>query len=106
MERERQAKLQKMLSTTNVQIKRAIQILNIGMGKKDLHRDLVAGQTMQVNLLPGVNVYCVLETKDCRTPLTLIFDYKTESQSDLQVYASFKHKLPEKEKCDFSMNQA
>lgn len=60
---------------------------------------------MSMSLLPGVSGYAKMETKDCRTPLTLYIDYKKNPSADLTVYASFKHKLPDGEKCDFSMSQ-
>jgi hypothetical protein len=60
------------------------------MGNKDIHRDFIEERLMNIDLLPGVNVYARLECKGCRVPLTLSINYTPDVISDLKLFASFK----------------
>jgi len=85
-----------VMSSTEMNIKRAIFKLNKITGKTDLHTDIV-DTTTKFDVIPGVISYARLPMADKKGPLTLTFRYS--KGSDLSASLSQVKLLPDHMNC-------
>lgn len=86
-----------VLDTAHIKIQKHLNTLNIFCDSKDAHRLLKPdNEPNLISVLPGVSVYCKVETNGNKGPYNLAFKYLNEN--DVFIYLSQKDKFPDYQK--------